>query len=146
MHSITLSRLTTGTLALLLTGSIAHGLHQANTAASAAKQAGAWQREAAGWQAVAQQSAAHDDRSSLKNQALTRRYNALVVATAANEKRLAKALQAKADAAAAAAKAAPAASASSASSGSGSAAASAPVQAVAPVQAAPAQAPQSAAS
>jgi len=48
MQSSTLNKITIGTLGLLLTGSIGYGVHQSD-------QVNSWQKEAAGWQAVAAQ-------------------------------------------------------------------------------------------
>lgn len=151
VHSSTLMKLTTGTLAVLLTGSVAYGVHQTDATNQAEKQTSNWRTEAAGWQAVAQQSASHDNLVSAENNQLAGKYNRLVVATKTHERALLQAVvQAKA---AAGAKAIAQASVQASAGGqSSSVQAAAPVQAaavhVAPVnpQPVPAKVPQSYAS
>ena len=109
MQSSTLTRITVGTLGVLLTGTTAFAVHQVD-------QANAWQKEAAGWQATAQQTNQATSQLTVLNQKLVRKYN-----------RLAKAVSAQ-----------PAAPLT--------VSASAPVQTAAPVQAAPAAAPTAKAS
>lgn len=88
MHSSSLIKLTTGTLALLLTGSVGFGIHQVNSAEQTSKQAQSWRAEAEGWQSVAQASARHDNQVAAENRALVRKYNQLVVDTQAQERQL----------------------------------------------------------
>lgn len=72
MQSTTITKITTGTLAALLAGSIGYGIHQTNQADTARRSAGAWQQEASGWQATAAT-------TQTANEQLARRYNNLVV-------------------------------------------------------------------
>ena len=83
MHSSSLIKLTTGTLALLLTGSVGFGVHQINSVEQTSKQAQNWRAEAEGWQSVAQASARHDKQVAAENRVLVRKYNKLVVDTMA---------------------------------------------------------------
>lgn len=53
MQSTTITKITTGALAVLLAGAIGVGIHQSNETTAAQRTATAWQQEAAGWQAVA---------------------------------------------------------------------------------------------
>ena len=53
MQSTTITRITTGTLAVFLAGAIGVGIHQTNQTTAAQRTATAWQQEAAGWQNVA---------------------------------------------------------------------------------------------
>jgi len=134
VHSSTLMKFTTGTLAVLLTGSVAYGVHQADASRQAEKQTTNWRTEAAGWQTVAQQSAAHDNLVSSQNAQLVRKYNRLVLSTKTHERVLLHAV-AQANAASGARAATQAAAQAS------SAAQSSSVQAAAPAQAAPVAAP-----
>jgi len=153
VHSSTLMKFTTGTLAVLLTGSVAYGVHQTDASQQAEKQTTNWRTEAAGWQTVAQQSAAHDNLVSAQNTQLVHKYNQLVVSTKTHERVLLQAVaQAKAASGARAAAQAAAQASAAAQSSSVQAAAPSQVAAVAaqpaPVaaQPAPTQVPQSSAS
>ena len=77
MKSTTITRITTGTLTLLLTGSIAYGVHTSNQADAAAEQADAWRTEASGWQALAGEAAQRNAALADQNRAVVREYNAL---------------------------------------------------------------------
>ena len=143
MHSSSLIKLTTGTLALLLTGSVGYGIHQVDQVEQVSKQAQSWRAEAEGWQSVAQASARHDNQVAAENRALVRKYNQLVVDTRAQEQQLVIAAQEAQAAANAAVPSAPA----SGSNQAPSVQAAPPVQAAQPAaQPAPAQVPQSSAS
>jgi len=73
MQSTSITKITTGTLAVLLAGAIGVGIHQSNQTTAAERTATAWQQEAAGWQAVASSTQiAHDT--------LVRQYNQQIVA------------------------------------------------------------------
>jgi len=146
VHSSTLMKFTTGTLAVLLTGSVAYGVHQTDASRQADQQTANWRTEAAGWQTVAQQSAAHDNLVSAQNTQLVRKYNQLIVSTKTQERALLQAV-AQAKAASGARAAAQAAAQAAAAAQSSSVQTAAPAQ-VAPVaaQPAPAQVPQSNAS
>lgn len=72
MQSSTITKITTGTLAALLAGSIGFGIHQSNQADAAQRAATSWQQESAAWQATATTTQA-------ANQKLVRRYNRLAV-------------------------------------------------------------------
>jgi hypothetical protein len=73
MQSTTITKITTGTLAVFLAGAIGVGIHQTNQTTAAQRTATAWQQEAAGWQAVASSTQiAHDT--------LGRQYNQQIVA------------------------------------------------------------------
>ncbi len=110
MKSSTLTRITVGTLGVLLTGTTGFAIHQVD-------QANAWQKEAAGWQATAQQTNQATSQLTAQNTKLVNKYNKLV--TRVNT--------------------------TTAAQTQVTVSAAAPVQA-APVQAAPAAAPASAAS
>ena len=74
MQSTTITKITTGTLAVLLAGAIGVGIHQSNQTTAAQRTATAWQQEAAGWQAVASSTQiAHDK--------LVRQYNQQIIAS-----------------------------------------------------------------
>jgi hypothetical protein len=163
MDGRTVTRLTTGSLALLLTGSIGYGIHLRDAAAQADRHAASWQREAAAWQGITRAVEKHDALVSGRNRVLVRRYNRLVDSTSAREQRLLDAVSqaqqavSSREAAAAAAAAQQAVSGSSGSSGwsgssgggsgGGSSSSSSSSASAAPaVQPAPAQAPASGAS
>lgn len=78
MQSTTITKITTGTLAVLLAGSAGYGIHQTNQADAARRTAAAWQQEAAGWQATA-------STTQTANEQLVRRYNRLAVEAARAE-------------------------------------------------------------
>ena len=120
MQSTTITRITTGSLAALLAGSVGYGIHQTNQADAARSTAAAWQQEAAGWQTAAAS-------TQVANEKLVRTYNNLVTQTRQAE---------QAQTAAAAVPATPVTAA----------VASTPAPAAPAVQAAPAQAPTSQAS
>ncbi len=143
MHSSSLIKLTTGTLALLLTGSVGYGIHQVGQVEQASKQAQSWRAEAEGWQSVAQASARHDNQVAAENRALVRKYNQLVVDTRAQEQQLVIAAQEAQAAASATVPTPPAAGYDQVPSVQ----AAPPVQSAPPAaQPAPAQVPQSSAS
>lgn len=77
MKSTSITRITTGTLTVLLTGAIAYGVHASNQADAAASQADAWRAEATGWQSLAQDAASRNDSLADQNRAVVREYNAL---------------------------------------------------------------------
>lgn len=77
MQSITINRITAGTLTVLLTGAVGYGVHQANEADAAAETAAAWQTEAAGWQGIAQDAASRNAALARQNAGLVDEYNAL---------------------------------------------------------------------
>ena len=70
MQSSTLTRITVGTLGVLLTGTTAFAVHQVD-------QANAWQKEAAGWQSTAVQT----NQATAQLTAQVRKYNKLAKAT-----------------------------------------------------------------
>ena len=74
MQSTTITRITTGTLAALLAGSVGYGIHQTNQADAARSTAAAWQQEASGWQSAATS-------TQVANEKLVRTYNRLVTQT-----------------------------------------------------------------
>ncbi len=74
MRGAVVSRLTTGTLALLLAGSIGYGVHVGHRA----DDADAWRAEAAGWQAIASDVSTANRRVVRQNRQIVRRYNQLV--------------------------------------------------------------------
>jgi len=74
MQSSTLTRITVGTLGVILTGTTAFAVHQVD-------QASAWQKEAAGWQATAVQTNQATAQLTAQNQKLVRKYNTLAKAT-----------------------------------------------------------------
>ena len=76
MQSATLTKITLGTLGLLLTGSIGFGIHQTGQASS-------WQQEAAGWQAVAAQTNTVSVQVNTENKLLVRKFNKLARSTSA---------------------------------------------------------------
>lgn len=71
MHSSTLTRITIGTLGVLLTGTTALAVHQVD-------QASAWQKEAIGWQAAALQTNQVTSQLTAQNKKLVHKYNTLV--------------------------------------------------------------------
>ena len=71
MHSSTLTRITIGTLGVLLTGTTGLAVHQVD-------QASAWLKEAAGWQAAALQTNQTTAQLSTQNKKLVHKYNKLV--------------------------------------------------------------------
>lgn len=75
MQSTTITKITTGTLAVLLAGAIGVGIHQSNRTADAQRTATAWQQEAAGWQNVASS-------TQIAHNTLVRQYNRQIVAAA----------------------------------------------------------------
>ncbi|MEI6625521.1 MAG: hypothetical protein WCO40_04190 [Thermoleophilia bacterium] len=75
MQSSTLNKITIGTLGLLLTGSIGYGVHQSD-------QVNSWQKEAAGWQAVAAQTNNVSLKVNAQNKQLVRKFNKLASGTA----------------------------------------------------------------
>ena len=77
MKSTSITRITTGTLTLLLTGAIAYGVHESNQADAAASQADAWRAEATGWQSLAQDAATRNAALAQRNRAVVEEYNAL---------------------------------------------------------------------
>jgi hypothetical protein len=77
MKSTSITRITTGTLTVLLTGAIAYGVHASNQADAAASQADAWRAEATGWQSLAQDAASRNASLAERNRAVVREYNAL---------------------------------------------------------------------
>jgi len=77
MKSTTITRITTGTLTVLLTGAIGYGVHASNQAEAAAEQADAWRSEAVGWQSLAQEAAQRNAALGDQNRAVVREYNAL---------------------------------------------------------------------
>lgn len=74
MQSTTLTKITIGTLGLLLTGSIGYGVHQSD-------QVNSWQKEAAGWQAVAAQTNNVSLKVNAQNKQLVRKFNKLAAGT-----------------------------------------------------------------
>lgn len=74
MQSTTITRITTGSLAALLAGSVGYGIHQTNQADAARSTAAAWQQEATGWQTAAAS-------TQVANEKLVRTYNHLVTQT-----------------------------------------------------------------
>lgn len=77
MKSSTITRITTGTLTVLLSGSIAYGVHESNRAGAAVSEADAWRAEAIGWEALAQDAAARNAALAEQNRTVVREYNAL---------------------------------------------------------------------
>ncbi|MFM7246245.1 MAG: hypothetical protein ACKO2Y_02075 [Actinomycetota bacterium] len=77
MKSTSITRITTGTLVALLTGSIAYGVHESNKADAAASQADAWRQEATGWQALAGDAAQRNAALARQNRAVVQEYNVL---------------------------------------------------------------------
>ncbi len=77
MHSITINRISAGTMTVLLTGAVGYGMHQANRADATAERADAWQAEAAGWQGIAQDAASRNAALAEHNAGLVDEYNAL---------------------------------------------------------------------
>ena len=77
MKSTTITRITTGTLTVLLTGAIGYGVHASNQAEAAAEQADAWRSEAVGWQSLARAAAQRNAALGDQNRAVVREYNAL---------------------------------------------------------------------
>jgi len=77
MQSITINRITAGTMTVLLTGAIGYGVHQTNKADAAAETAAAWQAESAGWQGIAQEAASRNAALAERNAGLVDEYNVL---------------------------------------------------------------------
>lgn len=77
MKSSSITRITTGTLTVLLAGSIGYGVHESNKADAAVSQADAWRAEATGWQSLARDAADRNATLADQNRAVVREYNAL---------------------------------------------------------------------
>lgn len=77
MKSSSITRITTGTLTVLLTGAVGYGVHESTKADAAAAQADAWRAEATGWQSLAQDAADRNAALARQNRTVVRDYNAL---------------------------------------------------------------------